>query len=339
MIKEVRMANQESAPPGRIPNTCFFRSIVLLVSSSVLALKASDYTHTATAIDSAGLRASSADYTADFSSTPGSAHSGADYTARSGHSGQLYDATTLEVKAAPPTLDETSTRQLAADLLFDDGTYELLPATSVGWSILNGPLASIGSGGLATAATVYENTAAVVQGLHAGVSGTLTLNVLESIPDNFRLYAGDRLPDPWQVQFLGLENPLGSQTANPDGDAMNNLLEYAFGTDPANPLSGPGDIGYDAGVIIQRGQPKITVSASTGGVTFLAVFGRRKDYLTAGLTYTVQFSADLTGWQNSTATPSVIASDAEMDAVSVRYPFFLSDGRKAQFFRVRVTIQ
>ena len=43
-------------------------------------------------------------------------------------------------------------------------------------------------------------------------------------------------------------------------------------------------------------------------------------------------------WENSTATPTVIADDGEIEAVTVPYPFFVS-GLKARFFRVQVTSQ
>jgi len=47
---------------------------------------------------------------------------------------------------------------------------------------------------------------------------------------------------------------------------------------------------------------------------------RRVDYATAGLTYTVQFSADLTNWTTSTAAPAVLANDGTYQIVSVPYP-------------------
>ena len=130
--------------------------------------------------------------------------------------------------------------------------------------------------------------------------------------------------------------------ADPDGDSLTNLQEYAFGTDPS--VSSSGSIAYvNGGAITANGQP----TTSINGVDFRAVFGRRKDYVSAGLTYTVQFSADLgTNWVNSTDTPAVLASDAIMDAVSVPYPFFIpvpANGpipagfAKPTFFRVSVS--
>ena len=145
----------------------------------------------------------------------------------------------------------------------------------------------------------------------------------------------------WRQTYFGTTANSGNaaNTASPDGDPYSNLLEFAFGTDPNNAASGPGSITHAAGVITLRAQPTVSLAQTPTGVDYRAVFGRRKDWVAAGLTYTVQFSADLATWETSAATPTVVASDAEMDAVTVPYPFFLNTGEKAQFFRVQVTIQ
>ena len=84
--------------------------------------------------------------------------------------------------------------------------------------------------------------------------------------------------------------------------------------------------------------PPQQITNLPNSVDFRAVFGRRKDYLAAGLTYTVQFSAGLDIWQQHRHA-HVLASDAEIDAVSVPYPLFIPTSRgveKPKFFRVRV---
>jgi len=65
------------------------------------------------------------------------------------------------------------------------------------------------------------------------------------------------------------------------------------------------------------------------------VFSRRKDFATAGLTYSVEFSGDLATWKTSASTPTVLADDGEIQVVSVPYPFFVN-GKKAAYFRVKV---
>jgi hypothetical protein len=125
---------------------------------------------------------------------------------------------------------------------------------------------------------------------------------------------------------------------NADGDGNSNLLEFAFGTDPA--VSNNNSIGYGSGVTPGLPLP-VLETITSNNVEFRAAFGRRKDWDTAGLTYTVQFSADLTEWVDSADTPLEIESGSgDIDAVYVPYPLAIptSNGyEKAQFFRLSVS--
>ena len=142
-------------------------------------------------------------------------------------------------------------------------------------------------------------------------------------------------------QRLRRASGTAADSADYDGDGVLNLFEFAFGTDPT--VSSSGVIMLSGATIVQRGLPTVWLQNLTYGVEYRALFGRRRDYLAAGLTYTVQFNGDLVSWETSAATPTVIASDAEtasdpkIDAVTVPYPLFLSTGQKAQFFRVQIT--
>jgi hypothetical protein len=114
--------------------------------------------------------------------------------------------------------------------------------------------------------------------------------------------------------------------AVPDADGLSNLQEYAFGMNPSQGSSGM--LEWSGSTLQQRGVPKPFASGTAGSFTFRAVFARRKDFSAAGLSYTVEFSGDLSSWRASTATPSVLADDSEIQAVSVPYPFFVN-GKKA----------
>jgi hypothetical protein len=254
-------------------------------------------------------------------------------TAKQGYLGQLYEVTTLQLAAASASLNELGTLQLGATPWLDDLTTFALTPQEVVWSVGSGALTGIDGNGLATAAVVYQNSAATALGSYGGISGTLSLSVLDSIADNFGSYAGDRLADGWQVQFFGLNSAQGGPGGNPDGDGTPNLLEFAFGTNPN--AANAGTVGHAAGVITERGLPTTSVRNIVNGVDFRAVFMRRKDFVAAGLQYQVQFSGDLTSWATSGAVPTVVASDEEMDVVTVPYPFFVN-GKKARFFRVSV---
>ena len=144
--------------------------------------------------------------------------------------------------------------------------------------------------------------------------------------------------DDWIAGYPSITGSNKLATADPDGDGFTNLVEYAFGTDPS--VSGSGSITYAGGVVTGHGQPVVSLANITNGVDYRAVFGRRTDYASAGLAYTVEFSADLSNWVGSTDTPTVLATDGTIDAVSVPYPLFITTSRgveKPTFFRVRVS--
>ena len=136
----------------------------------------------------------------------------------------------------------------------------------------------------------------------------------------------------------GLTGSNNGLEQNPDGDAYTNLIEYAFDTNPNSSASGPGPITYNSGTsTLTHGQPTVSVVKTGSTVDASAIFGRRKDYAEAGLTYTVYFSANMSAWEASVATPDILHSDATLDMVKVPYPLFLSSGKKAAFFKVEVT--
>ena len=135
------------------------------------------------------------------------------------------------------------------------------------------------------------------------------------------------------------DNSLTSNDALPDADAdldgHSNLLEFAFGTDPA--VSNSTSVAYGSGVT--PGQPLLVLESSP--LDFRAAFARRKDWQTSGLTYTVQFSADLTEWVDSADTPALLESGSgDIDAVYIDYPLGIqteAGSEDAQFFRLSVS--
>jgi hypothetical protein len=124
-----------------------------------------------------------------------------------------------------------------------------------------------------------------------------------------------------------------------DGDGINNFLEFAFGTNPT--VAGAAALIYNGtlaggGTITATGQPTVVFESVPTGVDFRALFVRRNDYVAAGLTYTVQFSPDLSVWTPSIEVPTVLADNGTHQIVSVPFPGFLN-GKKARFFRVQVS--
>lgn len=133
--------------------------------------------------------------------------------------------------------------------------------------------------------------------------------------------------------------------ANPsdwDSDGVDNLMEFAFGTDPTSSATGTPELIFTGtfaagGTVSLRGQPIQRIEQIPNSVDFRYIFIRRKDHAVAGITYTPQFSTDLTNWVPSPATPQVIADDGTWQAVSVPYTRFIA-GRKARFVKLIVTM-
>jgi len=309
---------------------------LFLLPLAAWAGMSADYSIDPTTIDGGGATGSSTHYTINGSTAPGAAGASANYALRSGYAGQLMDLVGIAIDepSSPMTTPESGTLQLTVSAIYDDATKTVVSANDLTWSVQSGPLAGIDSLGLATANPVYQDSSAMVQVVSGNFSDGLSLTVLETIPDNFGLYAADGLPDAWQAQYFGQNGLNAGPNDNFDGDGLNNLQEFAFGTDPTE--NSPGSLAYAAGLVSQRGLPAVSLRNIPGGVDFRAAFIRRKNHLAAGLIYQVQFSGDLTTWMNSSTTPTIVASDAETEAVTVPYPFFVN-GKKARFFRVAVS--
>ncbi len=169
-----------------------------------------------------------------------------------------------------------------------------------------------------------------------GNSAIITITVIAQDGFNFKTYTVNMTRQTAYESWIAGYNAgvVSPATADLDGDGAINLFEFVFGTDPVTPESGA--IIVTAGTLVRRGSPAVLLENTPTGGACRALFGRRLNYEGAGLTYTVQFSADLSVWENSTDTPAVIASDFEMEAVTVPFPLLLSTGAKAQFFRVMV---
>jgi hypothetical protein len=182
-------------------------------------------------------QAASEHYTVDcaLDSSGGPVAASGSYTLKPGYVGQLYDVVALEVSADPATVDETGTRQLEAAGVCDDTTRVAIDALEVAWSVVTGPITSISSAGLATAGIVFEDSGAVVEGIHLGFSDEFSLTVLEVVGDNYLSYAGDGIDDDWQILHFGEESPDAGPGENPDGDRYDNLGEFLTGFDPTDP--------------------------------------------------------------------------------------------------------
>lgn len=222
--------------------TTLFSILALALTPLALAgpRSSADYAVFTDVVDGGGAPAASVNYTNDGSvgGVTGLSMAVAPAAlAKHGYIGQLYKVVDLAVAAVPATVDEGATRQLDAMQVLDDDTFIALDPGVVTWSVESGPLTGVSSAGLATADVVYADTPAGVLGSYQGETGTETLIVVNVGGDDFGTYALDGLPDNWQVQYFGLDNPDAGPAVDPDGDGQDNLFEFTAGVSPVDPLA------------------------------------------------------------------------------------------------------
>ncbi len=164
----------------------------------------------------------------------GDLSTGGDSTARAGFPGQIYDPASVAITPGSASLTDNSTTPFSAEVVCDDDS--LLPPSAIAWSV-NNPLLDVSPAGEVTAGLLPGGFTATLTASASGVTGSAALTVLDFTPDDFGLYAGDGLPDDWQVQHFGLNNPEAAPASDPDSDWQDNALEYLAGTDPLDAAS------------------------------------------------------------------------------------------------------
>jgi len=146
--------------------------------------------------------------------------------------------------------------------------------------------------------------------------------------DNISLTGTKTSPEPiyttWSKRTFGKTFTDTHSGSNQDNDSLTNLQEFAFGTDPTLhsdlPLSPDG---------LRLGVP-LPVTTD-GGVSYDLYFVRRKDYATAGsITYTPQFSGNLSSFAATNEIPTVVVADTvdpDYEIVKVAFPVDKTFGR------------
>jgi hypothetical protein len=84
---------------------------------------------------------------------------------------------------------------------------------------------------------VYEDTPAAIKTTQGSESWTLNLTVRDVNPDNYGSHAADGLPDAWQAQYFGLNNPDAAPGEDPDEDTQDNAFEFGAGLNPNDAAS------------------------------------------------------------------------------------------------------
>ena len=241
---------------------------------------------------------------------------GGNVTYSSGALALFTQDSSLTISGALTLNDNVVHLVLPADLAL--GTYPLATYNPTGSTGTFAATPLIDSGSLVTDAVATITT----------VDGTVSL-IVRSLSY-----------DAWKNGIFANGGTLSDKTlgGDPDGDQHSNLEEYAFDTDPT--VSSSSSIAFTiAGGISAAGQP---VASKVLG-DYYAVFGRRLDYVEAGLTYTVEFSAGLDIWvaNDDLSNPPVwmCSNNGTIDAMGVKFPESLNfegNYRKPTFFRMKV---
>ncbi len=175
--------------------------------------------------------------------------------------------------------------------------------------------------------------------IRASQPGDANYNAAPDVDQSFDIFANaiQAWRDQNELDPTGTTGNSGN-TENADGDELTNLQEFAFGTDPRNGGSGPNLLTVTNGTTFTPGKQATDIQFSNG-VNFTGRFVRRKDAGAIGLTYTPQFSHDGVYWEANATEPTSIATNelTPYEVVSIPYVQFLSNGRKARFFRITVS--
>jgi len=188
---------------------------------------------------------------------------------------------------------------------------------------VNGSTVASGNPSSPISLTVGSNTITALVTAQDGLT-TMTYSVAVTRRTHYQDWAAG----------LGLSGTALDPMGDYNHDGLKNILKWAYATDTTAgvPL---GPIQVSGGVLVGHGVPTVY---TPDGVHYFALFGRRKDAATVGLTYGVDFSSDLSSWAGSIVTPTIIAQDGEIEAVTIPFPTPPA-GQTQTYFHVRVTGQ
>ncbi len=256
-----------------------------------------------------------------FIGEPGVVSSGGDVVARQGGNSMIYYATGFSVTADSLTINEqgapdtNSTRtQLRGNVVYDDATLGAVDGSQVAWTApaTNSSLASISALGLAQAAAVYQNTPASFTGSYGGINATSNLTVLNVLPDNYSVWAGDTFNDAWEIG----QGMSGAVNPNALNNGVPNWQLYAMGYNPAQPAPA-------------------SLASSVTANGYLAMRYTRNPYA-AGYTFTPQESGNLNLGFAAMVNPASVTNLVNgVEQITTRGSVPMNATNK-QFLRVRV---
>jgi len=274
-----------------------------------------NYAISTDSVDSSGLRTTSANYTNDGSGGTLAGHSTAlapaATTVKAGYAGQLHEVTGFSLSAPLASVNEKTAVQLAGWQFLDDSTVLGVTASAVTWQVVTGPISSIHASGLATAGAIYQTAPATVEGSYQGRTANLGLSIMNVDDDDYGSYANDGLPDDWQVQYFGIDNPDAAPHADASHTGQTNQFKYVAGLNPIDPTA----------VFTLSIQP-VPNQATQKALVFSPVV--------VGRTYTVESTPNFSVWSPLTGT-------TVSDAGAERTVTDLDATGESKFYRVFIS--
>jgi hypothetical protein len=189
------------------------------------------------------------------------------------------------------------------------------PATQV--TLLSGPLGTLSDGKIG----VYTVSASGAFPTSTYQNSNYYADVRFVVPDAPQVPAPQAAYDGWQAGFFTsaqiADTAFSGPTADPDGDGLPNLLEFALGLNP-----------------VAAGSTAATTVGTENGTGRLTLTFRRARPATV-LTYTVEGSSDLVAWRTLVVNP---LGDAGVgDLITVSDAPLPSEDQTRRFLRLRVT--
>jgi len=189
-------------------------------------------------------------------------------------------------------------------------------ANAIDFAVTQAPSSVVSSGNSATFAVQFTPGAAGPRSAVLHVAS----NAASNNPFNINLTGtGLTQQQGWRLQWFGTTSATGNaaDTADPDGDGVSNLLEFAIGTDPTHTTAAPGQITHN-------------------GSNLVFAYQRADGAMTDGVSFIVEWSDSLqsNSWSSVGVSETILSDNGTLQQVQATLP----DGGQAQrFVRLRVT--
>jgi methionine-rich copper-binding protein CopC len=231
------------------------------------------------------------------------------YNTASNTASVTYDTVAPSVTVTP-TGTSTSTSPITFTLTFSEPVTGL---TAAGITVTNGTKGALTGSGTTFSIPVSATPGTVTCQVNASAAQDAATN--NNTASNIASVTLLTAQQSWRLQYFGTTDNTGSaaDTADPDGDGCNNLLEYVAGLDPTNPSSR----------FITNAQP---VPGQPGQMSIS--FGP----IVSGRTYVVKSASTLINpaW-------TALSSSSSSESGTTRTVTDLSAGPGAKFYHVEIT--